>query len=275
MNAKKATKRRTAATKGKAARITAVANQKGGVGKTTTAHALIAGLTGMGFKALAVDIDPQSNLTFTFNPAKLTPNMYGLLTAASAQKDTAETALKAIQHTKQGDILPSNLMLAGADLEFNRTGREYLLTEIIDPLRSLYDYIVIDTPPALGILTITALTAADDMVIPLGADAYSIQGFEQLQATIATIKKRCNPQLKVAGLLVTRHNGRTNLAQGLKMDIDQKAVQVGTRVYKTIIRESVEVKEAQLDQRSLFNKKSNTAVADYLNFVTEYIKGAK
>jgi len=275
MTTQKTVKKRRTATKGKTARVTAVANQKGGVGKTTTAHALVTGLTGMGFKALAVDIDPQSNLTFTFNPAKLTPNMYGLLTAASAQKDTADAVSKAVQHTKQGDILPSNLMLASADLEFNRTGREYLLSEIIEPLRSVYDYIIIDTPPALGILTITALTAADDIVIPLGADAYSIQGFSQLQTTIGTLKKRCNPRLKVAGLLVTRHNGRTILAQGLKVDIDQKAAQLDTRVYKTVIRESVEVKEAQLEQRDLYKRKANNAVADYRSFVGEYVKGVK
>jgi len=292
MTTKKTVKRKTA-TKGKAARVTAVANQKGGVGKTTTAHALLAGLTGMGYKTLAVDIDPQENLTFTLNPASTTPNMYDLLIAAAAvvalpkitathkkaaadaQKAADALTMKAIQHTKQGDVIPSNILLSGADLEFHRIGAESLLSGILDPLRSIYDYIIIDTPPSLGILTINALAAATDIIIPLGADAYSVQGFEQLLSNISVLQNRCNPVLKVAGLLITRHNERTSLAQGVRKDIDKKAADFGTRTFKTLIRESVVIKEAQLEQKNLYTKKTNHAVADYLNFVSEYVKGVK
>jgi len=275
MTAKKTTKRKPTTPKGKTARITAIANQKGGVGKTTTAHALVAGLTRLGYKALAVDIDPQSNLTFTLNPPKTTPNMYGLMLAAAGGKDLAILTEKAIKHTNQGDVISSSLMLAGADFEFHRLNAEYLLSEILNPIRSLYDYIIIDTPPTLGILTVVALVAADEVIIPVGFDAYSIQGLSQLQDTINTLKKRHNQSLTISGLLITRHGRRTRLGEGLNCDINKKAEELGTIVFKSIIRESVEVKEAQLEQRNLYNNKSNHAVADYLTFVEEYVKGAK
>jgi len=272
---KKTQGRRTATSNGKMARITAVTNQKGGVGKTTTAHALVAGLTLKGYKVLAVDFDPQEDLTFTMNPAKTTPNMYGLMVSASAQKYTEKAAAKAIQHTTQGDIIPSDLDLTGADMEFCRTGREYLLSEIIEPLRPMYDYIIIDTPPTLGILMINALTAADDIIIPLGANAFSVKGFSRLQTNINTVKKRCNPHLNVAGVLVTKYNERSNLAIGVKADILTKAASVNMPVFKTVIRRSAEIEEVQLEQRNLYNRKAKLVVAEYLAFVDEYIKGAK
>jgi chromosome partitioning protein len=270
------TAKRKAATKGKAARVTAVANQKGGVGKTTTAHALVTGLALKGYKVLAVDFDPQEDLTFTMNPTKNTPNMYDLMKAAAAEyKDTAAMTIKAIQHTPQGDIIPSDLDLTAADMEFCKTGREYLLNEIIDPLRSMYDHIIIDTPPNLGILTIDALTAANDVVIPLGANAYSFKGFSRLLANINTVKKRCNPKLEIAGLLVTKYNERTAVAKGVMSDIEAKAKELRLRLFKSVIKRSAEVEEAQLEQRNLYNKKAKPVVAQYLAFVEEYLKGVK
>lgn len=255
-------------------RVTAVANQKGGVGKTTTAHALIAGLTLKGYKALAIDIDPQSNLTYTMNPAETAPNIYDLM--GTAAQGSTTTVPATIQHTKQGDIIPGSLMLAGADMEFNETGREYLLAEILEPLRTEYDYIIIDSPPALGILTINTLTAADDLIIPLGADAYSIQGFSQLHTTIGKIKKRCNPKLRIAGLLITRHNGRTALGRDLRDIIEKKAKQMETQTFKTVIRESVSIREAQYTQTNLYTATNTNAITDYLTFVDEYLqKGGK
>jgi len=250
-------------------RVIAVANQKGGVGKTTTAHALIAGLTLNGFKTLAVDIDPQSNLTFTLNPETTTPTIYDLMTNEAEVEE-------AIQHTDQGDIIPGSLDLAGADMEFSKTGREYILAEIIKPLRALYDYIIIDTPPTLGILTVNALTTADDLVVPMWTDAFSVQGITHLHDTIVSVKKHCNSRLNVAGILITHHNGRTTLARDMRQeDIEERAKLLKTCVFKTAIRESVAIKEAQVQQRNLYTQKSNNAVADYLTFVAEYIKGGK
>jgi len=248
---------------------TVIANQKGGVGKTTTAHALITGLAYSGYKALAVDTDPQGNLTYAMTADTDAAGIY------EAMKGTID-ASDAIQHTKQGDILGGSLMLSGADMEFTDTGREYILKEILEPLQEIYDYIVIDSPPTLGILTINALTAADDLIIPLGADAFSLQGLAQLYATITKVKKHCNPALAIAGLLITRHSGRTVLGRDLKEVIKEKAQFVGARAYDAVIRESVSIREAQAKQMSLLaiDPKGN-ATADYLAFIDEYLQTTK
>jgi chromosome partitioning protein len=128
----------------------------------------------------------------------------------------------------------------------------------------------------LGILTINALTAANDLIIPMGADAYSIQGLSQLNATIGKVKKRCNPELDIAGLLITRYSGRAILSQELRGTIEAKAARaVGTGVFQTVIREGIAIKEIQAQQTSLYTAapKSNAA-ADYMAFIGEYLKGA-
>ncbi len=250
-----------------AVRITVIANQKGGVGKTTTAHALATGLTFMGYRVLAVDTDPQGNLSYTMDADPDTPGVYELMKGHAAIYD-------AIQRTEQGDIISGSLMLSGADMEFTDTGREYILRELLEPLRASYDFIVIDSPPTLGILTINALTVAHDLIIPLGADAYSLQGLSQLHATIGKVKKHCNPALQIAGLLITRHSGRTVLGRDLKDVIEDKAQLIGARAFDAVIRESVTIREAQVQQTSLYSAapKSNAAI-DYLSFINEYLKG--
>ena len=247
--------------------ITAIANQKGGVGKTTTAHALVTGLTHKGYKALAVDMDPQGNLTYTMNADDNTPSIYELMKGVAVSLD-------AVQHTEQGDIISGSLMLSGADMEFTDTGREYILSELLEPLRTIYDFIVIDSPPTLGILTINALTAANDLIIPLGADAYSLQGLSQLHATIGKVKKHCNPSLRVAGLLITKHSGRTVLGRDLKDVIIEKAQIIGAYAFSVVIRECVAIREVQVQQRNMYTTapKSNAAT-DYLAFIGEYLEG--
>jgi chromosome partitioning protein len=265
---KKAPAKKNAKRKG---HITAIANQKGGVGKTTTAHALVAGLTIKGYKALAVDIDPQANLTYAMKAATDAPGTYELMIGEAKHSDV-------IQRTEQGDIIASNLMLAGADMDFNEAGREYLLKEILEPVRAAYDYIIIDSPPTLGILTLNALTAADDLIIPLGADAFSLQGFAQLHITISKVQKRCNSSLKIAGLLITRHAGRTTLGREVKEIIEKNSKMIKAKAFKTVIRESVAIREAQFTRNKLYDmtgETKNNAITDYMSFVEEYIKGAK
>ena len=249
-------------------RIIVIANQKGGVGKTTTAHALITGLSYRGYKALAVDTDPQSNLTYTMNADENSAGVYELLKGNISSHE-------AVQLTDQGGIISGSLMLSGADMEFSDTGREYLLSEALEPLRAMYDFIIIDSPPTLGILTINALTTAHDLIIPMGADAYSLQGLSQLNATITKVKRRCNPALNVTGILITRYNGRAILSQELRETIENKAARaVGTSVFQSIIREGIAIKESQTQQSSLYASapKSNAA-GDYLAFIDEYLKG--
>ena len=247
-------------------RITAIANQKGGVGKTSTAHALVTGLTVKGYKALAIDADPQGNLSNTMNTNYNMPGVYEVMSGTATVAD-------AIQHSKQGDIIASTARLTGADLEFTDMGREYLLRDKIAPILSHYDYIIIDTPPTLGIITINALTAATDAIIPMGADVYSLQGLGQLHSVIGKVKQYCNPGLVISGLLITRYVGRAILTQDLRTVIEDKAKQIGSNLYHTVIREGIAVKESQAQQESLFASglKSNPA-KDYLLFIDEYLQ---
>lgn len=247
-------------------RITTVTNQKGGVGKTTTAHALATGLIKTGKRVLAIDLDPQSNLSFTYNANMDKPGIY------EAFKGN-KTARHIIQHTAQGDIITSNLDLAGADMEFTQPGREYLLKEILEPVKDNYDFIVIDTPPTLGILTINALTTSNDVIIPMGADIYSLQGLGQLYNTIENVKKYCNKNITIKGLLLTKYNARTVLSKDLKDTIESKVQEINSKLFKTVIREGIAIKEAQTLQDNIFNTApTSKPAADYEAFIKEYLK---
>jgi chromosome partitioning protein len=147
----------------------AVINQKGGVGKSTTALAIGQGLFLKGYKVLFIDLDAQGNLSYSVDIALNSKSILDVLTGKADVKEV-------IQHTEAGDILPSDLLLSGADLLLTEMGKEYKLKEAIEPLKEVYDYIIIDTPPALGILTVNALTACTGVIIPAQADIYSLQG---------------------------------------------------------------------------------------------------
>ncbi|MCL1998199.1 MAG: AAA family ATPase [Turicibacter sp.] len=248
-------------------RITTVINQKGGVGKTTTSHALATGLTYKGYKTLSIDTDPQGNLTYSMNANAKNAGTYELLKATTPPQ-------KAIQKTPQGDIIASSRFLATADIEFTDTGREYLLLESLESIQNEYDFIIIDCPPTLGVITINALTVANDLIIPLGADAYSVQGLSQLHTTIGKVKKRCNPQLSIAGILITRYNGRTVISQELRESISDIALKImDTNVFQSAIRESITIKEVQTQQTSLYqNYLKSNVTKDYLAFVDEYLE---
>lgn len=246
-------------------RITTITNQKGGVGKTTTAHALTTGLKRWGRRVLAIDVDPQGNLSYTMSANTLGSGLY------EAMRGEA-TVAEVIQSTDQGDILPSTLLLAAADMEFTATGREWILDKLLEPVKHQYDHIIIDSPPTLGILTVNALTASTDVVIPVGADIYSLQGLYQLHSTIEKVRQFCNPDLKIAGLLLTRYNSRSVISRDIKEGIEEKATSLSTSLYDVSIREGVAIREAQTHQMSLFEyaQRSNPA-QDYDNFVSEYL----
>lgn len=248
------------------ARVTTILNQKGGVGKTSTAHALATGLTQWRYKPLIIDADPQGNITFTMqaNPSKI--SLYELLRGEV-------TAADAIQHTEQGDIIASSLLLAGADMEFTQTGREYLLREALEGIAGEYTHVIIDSPPALGILTVNALTASTDIVIPIGADIYSLQGLTQLLSTISKVRKYSNPSLQVAGLLITRKGARATATKQLIEIIEQKADALSLHLYGQTIREAIAVKEAQIMQQPLHVAAPKAKVTgDYNAFIHEYLQ---
>ena len=242
----------------------AIVNRRGGVGKTATAHAIGAGLARKGYKTLFVDLDSQCNLTFDVggNPAPLT-SMEVLSGTATAQE--------AIQHTKGGDIIPASPSLAVADTTITDTGKEYRLKEALAGLD--YDYIIIDTPPALGVLTVNALTASTSAIIPAQAEVHSIQGIGLLYEVIRAVQKYTNPALTIKGILITRYNGRAILSRDMKSNLEATAKELGTKVFTTPIRECTAIKEAQATQSDIYSyaPKSN-ATADYTALLNELEK---
>lgn len=241
----------------------AIANRKGGVGKSTTAAALISGLTLTGFKTLGVDLDAQRNLTSTMNALDGAKTVLGVLTG---EVDARE----AIRHTEDGDIIPASKGLAGADTTIKDTGKEYRLREALEPLRGEYDYIILDCPPALGILTVNALTAADSVIIPAQADIYSLEGIEDLQEAVEPVRKYCNASLAIEGILLTRYSNRAVLSRDVMTLAERLAERLGTKVFNTSIREAIAVKEAQISRQSLFKYAPKANVTeDYKRFIEE------
>jgi chromosome partitioning protein len=220
--------------------------QKGGCGKTTTAHELASNLTLMGKKCLAIDLDPQQNLS-RCSGAELTGycTVYELLRGDCTADDS-------IQHTKNYDIIPSNKKLKYAEREFIDMGSFYYLKKAIEPVKEVYDFIIIDTPPNLGILPSMALTAADYAIVPVEASASSIQGLGQLQEMIEQVKEyRYNPDIKVLGILLTRFSERTIFNRVIREQLEKISENMGTSIFKIYIRSSIVVNESQGYKQSL------------------------
>lgn len=248
-------------------KIISVSNQKGGVGKTTTTAAVASGLKRKGFKVLAIDLDPQSNLTFTMGgDSETSATIYDVLKGEVK-------AQFAIQHTPFMDIIASNILLSSIELEFTNTGREYILSEAIRPITSLYDYILIDTPPALSILTVNAFTASDSIIVPMLSDIFSLQGITQLYDTVDRVQRYCNNRLAFAGILLTRFNPRTLLSSEIRGTAQMISEDLGIPLFDSFIRTSVTVSEAQSLQRDLleYAPKNNVAI-DYAAFVSELLE---
>lgn len=244
-------------------------NQKGGVGKTTSAAALAAGLSSRGYKVVAVDLDPQCNFCLSSGVDMLTVKhtLYDVFKGDAQVDDVIVPGLGY-------DIIPGGLALAAADMEFTQTGREYMLSEALEAVSDRYEFAVIDTPPTLGILTINALTAADGVIIPLTADVYALQGLNQLNGLIHSVKKYSNKGLKIFGLLLTKYNERQNVTKALRDQVEAAAGQLGTKLFKTAIRESVAVRESQLLHSDFLKEAPNAnAAIDYEAFITEFIGG--
>lgn len=246
--------------------VIAVSNQKGGVGKSTTANALGAYLFHKGFKVLYVDMDAQGNLSYSMGASNKNISSLEVLTGTA-------TAREAIVQTPQGDLIPASPALASADAILTETGKEYKLREALEPLLGEYDYIIIDTPPAIGTLTINALTACNSVIVPAQADIFSLQGIGQLVQTIQTVKKYCNRNLSIKGLLITRYNARTVLSKDMTDLLEDTAQKLQTKLYQTKIRECTALKEAQASQQDIYiyAPRSN-GTADYTAFVEEVLR---
>lgn len=249
------------------AEIVIVTNQKGGVGKSTTAEAFADGISLKGYKVLLVDLDPQCSITLTAGADMSVCTAYDvLINGVDTQKAIQE-------RTQRADIIPSSQNLVKAEIVLPGDGKQYVLKKALGSVKNRYDYIVVDTPPSLGILTINALTASDSVIIPAQADVYSLQGIGQLYDTIETIKEHTNAELSLKGVLLTRHNARSILSRDMTELAGQTAERLGTFLYSVMIREGVAIKEAQANQQSIFAyaPRSNPS-KDYKAFVDEFLK---
>ncbi len=219
--------------------IIAVTNQKGGVAKTTTVINLADGLVRAGRRVLVVDLDPQGNASsgLGIRRRELERSVYQVLIGA-------EAAAAAILPTEFGElyVLPADINLAGAELELvSLDERESLLLQGLAPVAGEYDYVLIDCPPSLGLLTLNALTAADSIIIPVQAEYYALEGLQQLFATFMKVRQRLNPGLAILGVLLTMYDGRINLAAQV---VEQVKEHFGNLVFEVVIPRNVRLSEA-------------------------------
>ena len=249
------------------AKVIAVTNQKGGVGKTTTCSSLCGGLSKLGYKVLAVDLDPQGNLSFS-----LGIDAEDEFTIYDVMKENCEIE-DAIVEGDVCDIIPSNILLSGLELEMTGVGREYRLREQLEPVADDYDFIIIDTPPALSVLTINAYTASDELIIPMLCEILSLQGIAQLKQTIFAVKQYYNKSLCVRGILLNKYNPRLTLTKDVEELAQVIAEQLGTTLFKSRISNGISIAEAPAHGESIITYEPKSKGAkEFMAFVEELIE---
>ena len=247
------------------AKTVAIVNQKGGVGKTTTCVNLAAALTALGTRVLVCDFDPQGNATSGFGVDKnCSPNVYDVLLGEV-------DAQKAVVTTRWADVLPSNKSLSGATVELvDMDAREYVLKTALSAARDAYDYIFIDCPPSLELLTVNSLAAADSVLIPVQCEYYALEGITDLMTTIKLTKRSLNPGLEIQGIVLTMYDSRTNFSEQVAAEVTRF---FGTSVYKTRIPRAVRIAESPSHGQPVikYDRMSRGSRA-YLHLADEFIK---
>lgn len=243
--------------------VVSLLNHKGGVGKTTSAINIGAGLVELGKRVLLIDLDPQANLTISLGIPRQKSTIYEAL--------RGESELSAYTHKPNLDIITSSLDLSGAEMELiNEAGREFILRELISQVSDDYDYVLIDCPPSLGLLTLNALTSSRYVLIPLQTEFLAVQGLAKIKQVIDKVKFRLNKQVEMAGVIATMYDSRRVLNRDVVETIHKY---FGDKVFKTYIRDNVALAEAPAQRKDIFDysPKSPGAV-DYLALSREFLE---
>ncbi|MCB0637004.1 MAG: ParA family protein [Lewinella sp.] len=244
-------------------RVISLLNHKGGVGKTTSAINIGAGLVELGKKVLLLDLDPQANLTLALGVPRQPVTIYEAL--------RGEAELRPATIKPNLDVVTSNLNLSGAEMELiNEAGREYILAELFDPVRDDYDFIIIDCPPSLGLLTLNALTASDYVIIPLQTEFLAMQGLAKIREVIQKVRIRLNKQLEIAGVMATMYDNRKILNRDVVETIEKY---FGKLVFDVKIRDNVALAEAPAQRQDIFAySPGSNGAEDYLQLCKELLQ---
>lgn len=250
------------------AKTIAIVNQKGGVGKTTTAVNLTAALGSKGYKTLLIDIDPQGNSTsgFGINKRELSASSYNVLIGGCPARDAiVETEFKNVW------VMPSSMDLAGAELELvDIEKRESKLKNAIAPVKDSFDFILLDCPPSLGLITLNGLCASDSLLVPIQCEFFALEGLAQLISTVRTVKRLYNPYIEIEGVLLTMYDGRLNLTQQV---VDEVKKCFPKKVYSTFIPRNVRLSEApSYGQPVMYYDRSSKGSAAYSALADEFLK---
>jgi len=251
------------------AKIISIANQKGGVGKTSTAINLSASIAAAEYRTLLIDIDPQANSSSGLGIEPKDNNVYKVLIGIEDAEDCITNS-----YMPYLDVLPSTINLVGAEVEMvNMEGRENLLREALAPITDKYDYIFIDCPPSLGLLTLNSLTASDSVIIPVQCEYFALEGLGQLLNTINIVKKHYNQELFIEGVLLTMFDSRLRLSNQV---VEEVKKYFGERVFNTLIRRNVRISEAPSHAKPVILYDAISAGAqDYISLAAELIENNK
>lgn len=250
-------------------KIISVSNVKGGVGKTSTAAILSAGLTQRGNNVLMIDSDPQTNLTMCFlpEPPDGTPSIYHVY-ADEKSLDEVRTSIK-----ENLDLIIGDFELCNADMQFLKAGRLKMLRKAIKSIKSDYDFIVIDTPPNLGILSLNAFLVSDYIIVPMAADSFSLKGVRLLKQTLDEVTEETEKAVSVTGLLLTKYTNRTNVSKLLEKSINSAAELLDTKVFSSRIRQATVLQESQVAKVDLLEYAPKAPVTlDYQAFIDEFLE---